>query len=41
MAQRTWRDQYRKSHGLLTAVYPRDKRKVESYFKTIRKSRRK
>jgi hypothetical protein len=31
--QRRWRDQYRKDHGLLTARYPSDKRRVESFFK--------
>lgn len=39
MAQRAWRDQYRKTHGLLTALYPRDKRKVEGFFKKVRKRR--
>lgn len=30
---RRWRDQYRKDHGLLTALYPNDPRKMESFFK--------
>ncbi|MBI4705471.1 MAG: hypothetical protein HY744_30620 [Deltaproteobacteria bacterium] len=31
--KRRWRDQYRRDYGSLTALYPDDRRKVETYFK--------
>jgi len=34
MQRRAWREQYRKDHGLLIALYPNSKRKVEGYFKS-------
>ena len=38
-ARRAWREQYRKDHGLLTAQFGQDKRKVESFFKRPPKAR--
>ena len=38
-ARRAWREQYRKDHGLLTAQFGQDKRKVESFFKKPTKPR--
>jgi hypothetical protein len=33
--RRRWREQYRKDHGLLTAIYGNDKKKIESFFKKV------
>ena len=38
---RHWRDQYRKDHGLLTALWPNDKKRVESFFKHVRQTKKK
>jgi len=39
--RRQWREQYRKTHGLLTVLYPSDRRKVESFFKAAKKVKKK
>lgn len=39
-ARRVWREQYRKTHALLTALYPSDLRKVESFFKAAKKAKK-
>ena len=39
-ARRAWREQYRKTHGLLTAHFGQDKRKVESFFKAPGKAKK-
>ena len=39
-ARRSWREQYRKDFGLLTALFGVDKRKVESFFKAPGKAKR-
>lgn len=38
--RRRWREQYRKDHGLLTALFPTDPRLVDSFFKKPTKRRR-
>ena len=38
--RRQWREQYRKTYALLTALYPSDRRKVESFFKAAKKSKK-
>jgi hypothetical protein len=38
--RRVWREQYRKTHALLTALYPSDRRKVESFFKPAKKTKK-
>ncbi len=37
--RRRWREQYRKDHGLLTALFPLEPRMVESFFKKPSKRR--
>jgi len=39
-ARRQWREHYRKTHALLTALYPTDRRKVESFFKAAKKAKK-
>ena len=39
--RRSWREQYRKGHGLLTAQYPTDRKRVDSFFKKASKSKAK
>jgi hypothetical protein len=39
-ARRQWREQYRKTEGLLTALYPTDRRRVESFFKGVKKAKK-
>lgn len=39
--RRRWREQYRKDHGLLTALMPGDARTVESFFRKPPKTARK
>ncbi len=39
--RRQWREQYRKTHALLTARYPSDKRKVEAAFRAGKKTKKK
>jgi len=39
--QGKWRAQYRKDHGLLEALFPTDKTRIESFFKALRKSKKK
>jgi len=41
MQRRVWREQYRKDYGLLIALYPNNKRKVEGYFKSQRAKKKK
>jgi hypothetical protein len=37
---RRWRDQYRKDHGLLTALWPSDKKRVETFFKSAKRKKK-
>lgn len=39
--KRLWRAQYRKDFGLLTSLFPLDKKRVNSFFKATRKNRKK
>jgi hypothetical protein len=36
---RRWREQYRKDHGLLTVLWPNDKKRVESFFKKVSRTK--
>jgi len=40
-SRRRWREQYRKTHGLVTAMYASDRRKVESFFKSGKRAKKK
>jgi hypothetical protein len=37
---RRWREQYRKDHGLLTVLWPTDRKRVESFFKKVKRNKK-
>jgi hypothetical protein len=39
--RRQWREQYRRTHALLTVLYPTDKRRVEAFFKPAKRGKKK
>lgn len=39
--RRQWREQYRRTHALVTVLYANDRRKVESFFRPAKRSKKK